>query len=373
MRYIFILFFMSLSLFAYVEDFNAYSEKSKISDLNESGISFNSDGRWIVFSNPFSVFDTPVLLEPSSSRENSPLTISFKQTQCNISLEFATDGKDSVNVVGVYNKKETYHQSFTGEDRGGSYVGKFEINTNLDSIKIYTTNKKRLLIDNVKTSSCTINSYNLSDNIVAHYSFEQNSSLSVEGVIGKGLSIDKALKLDKSRDSSVKGISLWINPNRVDTKTSILQSALKGDTPRMTLSINESGYIQLDLYDAYFSPFVSNVKIEKNSWTHLALTRDNERIKLYINAKEQGSYFVSAKLNLADEQLSLGDNDFGMVDEVRLYESNITKEQIAELYHTRSTFTQSYNNGFEDAKEFCKNSPQECGIDISTLESNSTK
>jgi hypothetical protein len=364
MRNIFILFLLNLSLFAYVENFNIYSEGTKNSDLNDSGITFSSDGRWIVFSMPFSVFDTPVLLEPSSSKDNAPLTLTFKQTQCFASLEFATDGEDAVDVIGMYNGEETFHQQFKGNDRGGSFVGNFQINTKLDSIKIYTVDKKRLLIDNIETSQCTLNNYNQSQSIIAQYSFEQNTSLSAKGVIGNSLIINRELKLGKYEN--VESFALWIKPENIDNQSTIIQSVSEDSNARMKVSINEDAYLQIDFQDAFFSPFVSDIKIQKDKWTYLCITRDKENLNIYINGNLHGSYIVASKLNLTGESFVIGEDYFGMVDEIRLYNKEITPKQALELYNTRENFTQSHNESFEEGKQFCINNPQECGLKSAT-------
>ncbi len=370
MRNIFILFLLNLSLFAYVENFNIYDNGTKNSDLNSSGITFNSSGKWIVFSMPFSVFDTPVLLEPSSTKENTPLTLSFDQTQCNSSFDFATDGEDKIDVVGYYQSKEVYHKQLKGIDRGGSYVGNIEINTKLDSIKIYTIDKKRLLIDNVKTSTCTLNNYNLSQNMIAQYSFEQNTSLSVKGVIGNALKINRAFKLDKYED--IQSLALWFKIENIQNQPTIVKSISKDSTSRMQVSINADGFIEISLEDAFFSPFVSDIKVKEDTWTYLALTKDNDELKIYINSKLHGTYTTESKFILEDENLLVGEDIFGSIDELRLYNSKITQEDIKELYYTRENFTQSYNESFEEGKQFCINNPKECGLQVDTTISDDT-
>ncbi len=358
MRNIFILLLLNLSLFAYSENFNAYNEGTKSGNLNDTGITFSSKGTWEVFTTPFSIFDTPVLLEPSSTTDNNPLTLSFKETQCQFSLDFATDGEDILNVIGLYRGKEVFKQIFSGENRAGSYVGTFKINTKLDSVKVYTKDKKRLLIDNIQTTSCKLDSYNLDERMIAHYSFEEDNTF--EGVIGNALYIKEALEFPKEKD--IKSIALWFRADDVQNAPIILQT----NNLRVKVSINEDSFIQLDLDDAFFSPYISKIEISSRQWTYLVLTKDQEKLNIYINSELHGSFVLASLLQKDDEYIVLGDDDFGMMDEVRFYNRTLNKDEIVELYHTRETFTQSYtlgnDAGFKAGKQFCINNPKACGL-----------
>lgn len=358
MRNLFVLLLLNLSLFAYSENFDLYNEGTLSGDLNDTGITFNSKGTWEVFTTPFSIFDTPVLLEPSSNSDNNPLTLSLKETQCQFSLTFATDGEDLLNVIGLYRGEEVFKQSFSGKDQAGSYVGQFEINTKLDSVRVYTKDRKRLLIDNIKTTACKLDSYNLSEGMIAHYSFEEDNTS--KGVIGNALHVEETLKLPQ--EESIESIALWFNASNIQNTPMILQS----DSFRMKVSINEDAFIQLDFDDAFFFTFNSDITIESNRWTHLVLTQDSEKLNIYIDGELHGSFMVSSPLYEKNEHILLGDNDFGIIDEVRLYSRALSEDEIIELYHTRETFTQSYTlakeSGFEAGKQFCIDDPKACGL-----------
>lgn len=372
MRHFFVLLFLNLSLFAYVENFNTYDDGTHSTDLNHSGITFSSKGRWEVFTTPFSIFTTPVLLEPSSSSDNSPLTLSFQETQCHFSLGFATDGKDTIDVIGLYRGQEVYHQEFSGSNEGGSYVSQFEIDTKLDAVKISTLDGSRLLIDNVETMPCSLDSYNISDEMLAHYAFEKNTTSSVGGIIGNAIRLDEPLKL--SQEKAVKSIALWFNSASIEDTPTILQSISDDESIRMKVSINSDKLLQLDFDDAYFSPFFSDITMKSDTWTHLVLSRENENFNLYINGALHGSYMFSSKLHEENELFILGDNDFGMIDEVRLYNRSLSENEIIELYHTRKTFAESFTighktgfelghkTGFELGNQFCIDDPQACGL-----------
>ena len=360
MRNLFVLLLLNLSLFAYSENFDVYNEGTLSSDLNDTGIIFSSKGTWEVFTTPFSIFDTPVLLEPSSTSDNNPLTLSFKETQCQFSLNFATDGEEILNVVGLYRGEEVFKQNFSGENQAGSYVGQFEINTKLDSVRVYTEDRKRLLIDNIQTISCKLDSYNLSEGMIAHYSFEEDNTS--KGIIGNALQVEEALKLPEEND--IESIVLWFNVNDIENRPVLLQS----DTLRMKVSINEDAFIQLDFDDAFFFTFSSDIAVQSDRWTHLALTQDAEGLHIYIDGELHGSHLVSSPLHEENERIVLGDSDFGMIDEVRFYNRSLSEDDIIELYHTRETFTQSYtlgnDRGFEAGKQFCIDDPQACGLQI---------
>lgn len=364
MRTLFILLLLYLSLFAYEENFNSYEDGTLSTKLADSGITFSSVGTWKVFSTPFSIFSTPVLLEPSSTHENNPLNLSFDQTQCHIDLDFATDGDDHLDVVGLYRGKEVYHQQISGNNRGGSYVGSVAINTKLDAVKLFTVERKRLLIDNIKTTSCRLDSYNLSEGMTTLDSFEQDTLLDNKGVIGNAQNITEPLILSNEKD--IKSIALWFKVSDLNAQATIIENTLDSNIPRLKLSINSDAKLQLDLNDAFFSPFVSDMAIEANQWIYLVLTRENEHLNLYLNGEPHGSYTVDSKIFEEGEQIRIGDTDFGSIDELRLYQNDLNATQIRELFHTRENFTRVYEESFEAGKQFCINDPEACGLRVGT-------
>ena len=363
MRTLLFILFFNLSLFAYTENFNAYDDGVSSNELNASGITFSSQGRWEVFTTPFSVFSTPVLLEPSSILENNPLTISFDTTQCQMSLDFATDGEDRVDVEGFYRGETVFHKLFSGENRGGSYVGSFTINTKVDSVKIYTVDRKRVLIDNITTSSCSLNNYSVDEGIVSEYSFEESDSKGFsDGIIGKSLSLSRAMNIQS--DSDIKGISMWFKIDSTLDELNILQIKPEDGTPRITLKVDSEASIELNFpYELLsLAPYLSNAKIETEKWVHIVLTKEADRFKFYVNGKINNSFINYSKLYEKGEQIIIGDDDFGHIDELRLYNRSITQKEALELYHTRETFTKTYDNGFESGKQFCIDNPQACGL-----------
>ncbi|MEA1920703.1 MAG: LamG domain-containing protein, partial [Campylobacterota bacterium] len=336
MRNLFALLLLNLSLFAYIEDFNNYTDGTQSSNLNASGITFSSHGRWEVFSTPFSIFDTPVLLEPSSSSGNSPITLSFDESQCNIAFNFATDGEDTLNIIGLYNGKEVYTEQLSGDNKGGSYVSNFElINTKLDAIELYTEGKKRLLIDTVQTSGCTMDDYSISG-LLAHYGFETNSTSAPKGIIGSALRLDTSYKI--SQEKKLASIALWFKADSIQNNPLIMQSGIENENRRVRLSINQDALLQLDIADALMSPLIPEKAIEANIWTHLALTRELDNLNVYINGVLHGSYAVSLDLYEQDEQFEIGEANFGLIDELRVYERELSSSEVMELFHTRETF-----------------------------------
>jgi hypothetical protein len=362
MRTFFVLLLLHLSLFAYEENFNSYEDGTLSTKLSDSGITFSSNGTWKVFSTPFSIFSTPVLLEPSSTLENNPLSLSFAQIQCHIDLDFATDGDDLLDITGLYRGEEVYHEQVRGSNKGGSYVGSFAINTKLDAIRLYTVERKRLLIDNIKTTSCRLDSYSLSEGMTTHDSFEQDSLLSTEGVIAKAQNLTEPLVLSNEKD--IKSMALWFKVSDVNAQATIIENTLDSNTPRLKLSINSDAKAQLDLDDSFFSPYVSDITIKPNQWTHLVLTREEEHLNLYLNGELHGSYTVASKIFQEGEQIRIGDTDFGAIDELRLYQNDLNATQITELFHTRESFTRVYEESFEAGKQFCISNPEACGLRV---------
>ncbi|MCK4913440.1 MAG: LamG domain-containing protein [Planctomycetes bacterium] len=81
----------------------------------------------------------------------------------------------------------------------------------------------------------------------------------------------------------------------------------------------------------------SNSDIAIDTWYHIAATYDGSTMKVYINGEEDNSASHITGISTFNEHLFIGGSNTdslyfdGIIDEVRIYDSNMTQEQIAGL------------------------------------------
>lgn len=139
-------------------------------------------------------------------------------------------------------------------------------------------------------------------------------------------------------DQEAYTIAFWLNPTELTEHTPAFFGAV---SPEQWLSIVPYGHTGNTMvwsgsdewYDAS-----SEVLIDENEWTHIALTADGDKITLYIDGEVhfQGSNFP----NLFDQGSSyfaLGVNHWdpafkGLMDELYIYDGAISATEIQELY-----------------------------------------
>lgn len=360
------------ALFAYEENFDSYKDGTTAKSFADSGITFETAGVWEVFSTPFSRFDTPVFLEPGKAPENTPLTLRFDTPQCQVAFAFATDGKDTLNLVGYYHGVEVYRHLFSGENGGDLYYGDLNIEQPLDSLTLSTVNGKKLLIDSIKTQACTLDAYTLSDHLAAHFSFDSNTTdfTTQTGILDDAIALEtlKApLRLDVSTET-IKSIAFWFFLPENSSTVTLLHTVDPSETDRCSIKILGDGRPSLDLSEAYFSPYVNPTIISGGAWHHVVITRGDSLLSITIDGNVIGSYTTAATLYQKGDTLILEPGSGILMDDLRLYSTPLSLAETVELYHTREDFTTLADERFNAGKQFCIDNPEACGLRLGTTD-----
>ncbi len=375
------LFLLSLLFFthlaAYNENFNTYGDGTLSTQLNSEGITFSSKGEWKVFTTPFSIFSTNVFLEPASVDHNSPLEITFSQTQCYTSFEFSTNGNDTLKVVGMLDGINVYQENFQGEEISDSFFGRAIIPTNVDSLILSTLDGTQLLIDNIQTDACSLNTYHLTNSLIAHYELENNTfdtsthqkhaiatgSSYAEGVISKALTLNVNGTFKTPKIDSLKSISFWFYLNYTDENSILFESIEDDNTLNSQFLLNETGELSIYTQDQA-SAKITPIKFEKEQWYHLVVIQKAHQMKLYINGNFTYSLSIDSTPFALNSYYEIAKQSALELDNIRLYDREISNVEIDELYHTRKTFSDS----FEAGKQYCINNPKACNLLPSTTE-----
>ncbi len=365
-RFYILPFLLVAALFAYEENFDSYRDGTTAKSFTDSGISFETSGTWEVFSTPFSRFDTPVFLEPGKAAENAPLTLRFDTPQCRVTFAFATDGKDTLNLIGTYHGVEVYHHAFSGENGGDLYYGDLSIEKPLDALTLSTTGGKKLLIDSIQTQACTLDAYTLSDHLAAHFSFDSNTSdyTTRTGMLGNAIaleSLETPLTLEVPA-TTIKSIAFWFYLPEDASTITLMHVMDTSGADRSNLKILADGRPSLELSEAYFSPYVNPAVIKPGAWHHAVITRGDTLLSLSVDGNVIGSYTTAATLCQSGDTLTLEPDAGLLIDDLRLYNMPLSPSDTLELYYTRENFTTLAEARFEAGKQFCIDRPEACGL-----------
>jgi hypothetical protein len=94
---------------------------------------------------------------------------------------------------------------------------------------------------------------------------------------------------------------------------------------RIYFSINASSYVS------------TNDSLAINTWYHIAITRNDTNLKIYINGVENSSYDAPPKVNTLSNNLIIGNNSSfnlklrGYLDDLKIFNTVLTQDQIREL------------------------------------------
>jgi len=133
--------------------------------------------------------------------------------------------------------------------------------------------------------------------------------------------------------------TMWINP---DTAAGTLLMAADGaGNNELQLSIDSTDSNRLKIFlNTGANDAATTQSIATSTWTHLAVTRSGSAITIYVNGKQDGTGTDSATLDFSTCDLligvdadatctgTLGEYFDGKIDEVKVYTSALTAEQI---------------------------------------------
>ncbi len=353
------------SIMAYEENFNSYKNGTPLKNLTTEGISYSASGSWEIFTAPFANFTTPVLLEPGKTSSHAPLSLRFAAPQCRLRLTYATDGQDSLVVTGTYNGSEVYRSSFKGSYADGLYSKTIDVGAKVDSVTLTTAGGKKLLIDDIHTEACTLDTFALTDGLIGHHHLEENSALGASdtsGIIGGAIDLSTMPQSSilEYPSKGVQSFAFWLHTSEASAGSTFLSVAQS--SARMTLSLTDSHTIGLSLPESFFSPFSAQNPLTTQQWHHIALIKEHDTISLYIDGKIAETFTTSATLHQAGEAISLEPASGLRLDDLRLYERALSAAEVQELFYVRDNFTAIAEDRFEAGKHYCMENPEACGL-----------
>ena len=234
----------------------------------------------------------------------------------------------------------------------------------------YKTIKKACLV--VTTLSCFNSSNGFTNDLVAHYTFNEGSGTAaadtsswkqdatVHGsgsswVVGKwgaaiditgtGDYIESTVFNDEFQPETITAMA-WINPDtgsstdfhyiisKIEYGTGGFALALDADTDKLVGKVWRESAQQYD--DVY-----SNTLISDNTWTHVAMTYDGSELKIYVNGVVQTDVAnVSGDIAETNYNLTIGDLSnsapsdtafIGAIDDVRIYDYGMSGTEVTDI------------------------------------------
>ena len=199
----------------------------------------------------------------------------------------------------------------------------------------------------------------------------------VEGEISNGLHFDGSTKIyvpesSEAYDFNVQPnytFSAWINPDSVGTGTSMtfMSRQIEGSYKNSWIlgEHNSKLYFQHGTKDGSGRENMYGA-LKAGEWQHVAMTAEGDVLKFYINGEEVAQDTVNNRadnLEIDNMPLLIGNKVAsqsrpfkGVMDELKIYESTLTSEQIKEQYeYNMNPFTLNAENGklvLEFEKEF---------------------
>ncbi len=167
-----------------------------------------------------------------------------------------------------------------------------------------------------------------------------------EGRFGNGLLMPESGEtlLSESTDFRLEGstIAFWIKPGALSGFNVLLA---KGDKTEGHFEIYTSeGDLRIYGPEIGDLSFGVNLKYYEDQWTHLAFTCEDRKVSVYVNGSALRSVRLTGELKDTKQKLCLGSlpagsmKTPGVFDEVYLFASLLSEEQIAGLY-TNALFT----------------------------------
>ena len=133
-------------------------------------------------------------------------------------------------------------------------------------------------------------------------------------------------------------LEAWVNPRSLaGWNTILLKEAATGLAYSLYANdfypLHPAGYVNVGgMQDV---SVVDNKALPLNAWSHVAMTYDGTKLRLYINGDEVGSRTLTGRIIASNRELRIGGNDFwgeffnGRIDEVRIYNRALQPTEIA--------------------------------------------
>jgi hypothetical protein len=157
-------------------------------------------------------------------------------------------------------------------------------------------------------------------------------------------------------------LEAWINPSTLSSVASTIIGSWTSTETRYLLQLTSTGTVQLALFNGGFYSFITSVVVPLNTWTHIAISYSNTTGRLiYINGMLVSSDTaigvlinsgVSAPVIIGWRGDSAANTQFrGQIQEVRIWNTARTQQQISENKNKKLTGTESGLVGYYPLNE----------------------
>ncbi|MBU4457072.1 MAG: hypothetical protein KKA65_06240, partial [Nanoarchaeota archaeon] len=93
--------------------------------------------------------------------------------------------------------------------------------------------------------------------------------------------------------------------------------------------------------------------IPRDSWSHIALSKNSSAISLYINGVQKESITYSETINFENTNVMIGRMSSGYIDDVRIWNRGLSSNQISLIYNNQSNVTHSDTTEMGDVWQAC--------------------
>ena len=130
-------------------------------------------------------------------------------------------------------------------------------------------------------------------------------------------------------------LEAWVKPTATTNWRSVIFKEGNGGMAYALYSNTDQDVPRVHLGDGGDRGVSGTQDLDPNAWTHLAATFDGEIARLYVNGVNVGSKALPGELSDAPGPLTFGANHVwgehfrGLIDEVRVYNRKLTREEIA--------------------------------------------
>ena len=218
-------------------------------------------------------------------------------------------------------------------------------------------------------------------NLRARYTFDENTfdlsgtqhdgkvsgnEIYVQGKKGKAIFLDgnSYVSLGQSEILNPRtkmSISIWIKPSIIEEKDPIIERHEPGENARSYyLRIeDEQGHLKFKVYNDNdeSTDITSLTTIPVNRWTHVVITFNNQenRMRMFINEIQVASGETIGGIQSTTQDTTIGgiinsNSEFfnGAIDELKIYNKELSQSEINTLYSTNSQSTQLNEQTFID-------------------------
>lgn len=160
-------------------------------------------------------------------------------------------------------------------------------------------------------------------------------------------------------------IATWVKLNNVSANQSIYTCRTVVGSGLVLFYLGASGGIRLD--DGVINTIFANSTLKPNKWYHIAVTRDTNARKLYINGEFVSSATTTGALSNMGTMYQIGESNAqtntplgnflnAVLSDLRLYTSVLSADDVKELYETSvsvdndgNLHTYEFDEGFDQS------------------------